>query len=98
MFISVVASLIVIGIGYSNPKFFHSVTHIIRNINFYTALMQVMLGFLLFAGSMHIDAKKLSKERTSVITFATVGVVLSTFIIGILMYFVTGWFGMQIAF
>ncbi len=60
--------------------------------------MQVMLGFLLFAGSMHIDIKKLQKERASVITFATVGVILSTFIIGILMYLVTGWFGIQIDF
>jgi CPA1 family monovalent cation:H+ antiporter len=98
MLISVVASLIVIGIGATQPKFFYSITHIIRNINFYTALMQVMLGFLLFAGSMHIDIKKLRKERASVITFATVGVVLSTFIIGILMYLVTGWFGVQIDF
>jgi len=60
--------------------------------------MQVMLGFLLFAGSMHIDAKKLRKERASVVTFSTVGVVLSTFIIGILMYVVTGWFGIKMDF
>jgi CPA1 family monovalent cation:H+ antiporter len=98
MLISVVASLIVIGIGYTHPHFFYSIRHLIRNVNFYTALMQVMLGFLLFAGSMHIDIKKLRKERASVITFATVGVVLSTFLIGILMYLVTGWFGMQIDF
>jgi CPA1 family monovalent cation:H+ antiporter len=98
MLISVIASLIVIGIGNTNPKFFYRITYIIRNINFYTALMQVMLGFLLFAGSMHIDAKKLRKERASVVTFATVGVVISTFIIGTLMYLVTGWFGIQIDF
>ena len=98
MLISVVASLIVIAIGYTRPKLFHSITGIISNINFYNALMQVMLGFLLFAGSMHIDVKKLRKERTAVITFATVGVVLSTFIIGILMFIVVGWFGMQINF
>lgn len=98
MLISVVASLIVIAIGYTRPKLFNSITGIISNINFYNALMQVMLGFLLFAGSMHIDVKKLRKERTAVITFATVGVVLSTFIIGILMFIVVGWFGMQIDF
>lgn len=98
MLISVIASLIVIGIGYIRPKFFYDITNIISTINFYNTLMQVMLGFLLFAGAMHIDAKKMRKERASIITFATVGVVLSTFIIGILLYIVTGWFGMQIDF
>ena len=98
MLISVVASLIVIGIGYMRPRFFYDITSLISNINFYNTLMQVMLGFLLFAGAMHIDAKKLKKERASIITFSTVGVVLSTFIIGMLMYVVTGWFRMQIDF
>ncbi len=98
MLISVVASLIIIGIGHIRPTIFYDITSIISNINFYNTLMQVMLGFLLFAGSMHIDAEKIRRERASIITFATVGVVLSTFIIGILMYIVTGWFGMQINF
>lgn len=98
MLISLLASLIVISIGTVRPKFFNSIIEVIRNINFYNALMQVMLGFLLFAGAMHIDAKKLRTERTAVITFSTIGVILSTFIIGILMYYMTGWFGIQIPF
>src|SRR3954454_19520252 len=98
MLISVIASLIVIVIGYTRPKIFFSITNVISHINFYNTLMQVMLGFLLFAGAIHIDAKKLKKERTTIITFSTIGVLISTFVIGTLMYFVTGWFNLQIDF
>src|SRR5689334_17534589 len=66
MLISVIVSLIVIGIGSIHPKFFYDITNLISNINFYTALMQVMLGFLLFAGAMHVDAKKMQEERISI--------------------------------
>ena len=98
MLISVIASLIVIAIGYTRPKIFLSITNVISHINFYNTLMQVMLGFLLFAGAIHIDAKKLKKERATIITFSTIGVLISTFVIGTLMYFVTGLFELQIDF
>ena len=55
-----------------------------------------MLSFLLFASAFHIDAKKLKSERTSVITFATIGVIISTFVVGTLMYGVIYLFGLSV--
>ena len=68
------------------------------NIDFDTVLMKVMLGFLLFAGAIHINLKDLQQALIPVITFSTIGVLLSTFIVGGLMYWVAGWFGYSIDF
>ncbi len=61
--------------------------NMITSIDFPDILMKSMLGFLLFAGSIHIDAKSLRKERLPVITLATVGILISTFIVGSLLYY-----------
>jgi CPA1 family monovalent cation:H+ antiporter len=51
--------------------------------------MKIMLGFLLFAGSITIDAQKLKKELISISIFSTIGVVLSTFIVAGLLFLTT---------
>jgi CPA1 family monovalent cation:H+ antiporter len=60
--------------------------------------MKVMLAFLLFAGAIHIDIKKLKRESAAIITFSTVGVIISTFVVAVLMFVITKWFGMPIGF
>ncbi len=96
MLISLVASLVVIGVSLIEPTFFAKTSGVLSSIDFHTALMKVMLSFLLFAGAFHIDAKKLKSERTSIITFATIGVVISTFIVGTLIYGAFQLFGLSI--
>jgi CPA1 family monovalent cation:H+ antiporter len=98
MIISIIASLAVLVIGLFSPHFFKKTTDIISAVDFHTALMKVMLGFLLFAGAIHIDINKLKKESTSIITFSTIGVLLSTFIVGSLLFLVSGWLGFSIDF
>ena len=96
MLISLIASLVVIGLSLINADFFTATTAVISTIDFHTALMKIMLSFLLFASAFHIDAKKLKSERTSVITFATIGVIISTFVVGTLMYGVIYLFGLSV--
>ncbi len=98
MIISIVASLGVVGIGFFSPDFFKKTIDIIRAIDFHTALMKVMLSFLLFAGAIHVDINKLKKESASIITFSTIGVLLSTFIVAALLFVVSKWFGFSIDF
>ncbi len=98
MLISLLVSLLVIVIGWVHPHFFIKITNLISTIDFNTALMKVMLAFLLFAGAIHIDIKKLKTEGAAIITFSTIGVLISTFVIAALMYLVTGWFRMPIDF
>jgi len=54
----------------------------LRSVDFHVTLMEGMLSFLLFAGALHININDL-RQQTGVITIlATVGVLLSTFIVG----------------
>ncbi len=98
MLISIIASLAVVGIGLFDPHFFIKITDYISKIDFHTALMRIMLSFLLFAGAIHIDINMLKKESVSIITFSTIGVLLSTFIVAGLVYVVAGWFNLSINF
>ena len=96
MLISLIASLAVVGIGIISPTFFEKTTNAIGFIDFQTLLLKVMLSFLLFAAAIHIDSKKLKSERISIITFSTIGVVISTFVIGTLLYYTISLFGLSV--
>ena len=96
MLISLIASLIVIGIGAISPAFFLKTTQSISLIDFQAVLLKVMLSFLLFAAAIHIDSKKLKAERSSIITFSTIGVIISSFVIATLLYFTISLFGLSV--
>ncbi len=74
----------VIAVGFFYAEFFKGTTEIIRTIDFHTALLKVMLSFLLFAGAILIDIDKLKEQSVPIITFSTIGVLLSTFIVAAL--------------
>lgn len=54
-----------------------------EDIDFHESLMHGMLSFLLFAGAMHVDLGDLLKHRGPILSLATVGVALSTAIVGL---------------
>jgi CPA1 family monovalent cation:H+ antiporter len=58
------------------------------NIDFYTVLVKIMLGLLLFDGAIHIDARYMKKQQASILVFSTAGVLISTFVVGGLVYLV----------
>lgn len=96
MLISLICSLTLIIIGKSFPIVMNTLVSAVETFDFETLLMKVMLSFLLFAGAIHIDIGHLKKEFTPIVTYATLGVLLSTAIVGISMYFVFQWFGWSI--
>jgi len=61
-------------------------------INFRELLLNFLLSFLLFAGAMHLDAKKLRHERLPVTVLALFGTVISAVLTGVLTWLVFGWF------
>ena len=67
-------------------ELFVTVCMVVEDLNFKEVLLEIMLSFLLFAGALHTNLKDLLQERKAVITFATVGVLISTFVIGLLLY------------
>ena len=95
---SLAASLILIATSWIHPALFNKSIMLISSVNFYNLLMKVMLSFLLFGGSIHINAANLKKQAIPVLTFSTIGVILSTFIVGILFFLIAGLFKLQINF
>ena len=67
-------------------------------IDFNETLMKGMLGFLLFAGALHVDLSKLRDAKWAIGTMATFGVVLSTFIVGGGFWAIAKLFGIDIPF
>ena len=62
----------------------------VAQIDFYQAVMEGMLGFLLFAGALHVNLSDLRGQRWLIALMATFGVVLSTFVIGAGFWWLTG--------
>jgi monovalent cation:H+ antiporter, CPA1 family len=58
----------------------------LAKINFSGFLLDFMLGFLLFAGALHTNIDKLRKSRGPILTFATIGTLISTFLVGGALY------------
>jgi CPA1 family monovalent cation:H+ antiporter len=58
----------------------------LHQVKFFDALMKGLLCFLLFAGALSVDIKSLSNSLRAITLLATIGVLISTIIIAILMY------------
>ena len=71
---------------------------LVKQIDFNQALMNGMLAFLLFAGAMHVDLSELYQNKWVVGLLASAGVIASTFMVGIVSYFVLGLLGFSIPF
>jgi CPA1 family monovalent cation:H+ antiporter len=54
----------------------------LASIDFNETLLQGMLSFLLFAGALHVNLSDLRKQKWVILSLATVGVCLSTFLVG----------------
>ncbi len=89
MTISVVVSVIILIIGKVSDKKTGFIIALANNIDFSKLLLDVMLGFLLFATALHFDYSKLKELRLPVIALSTFGVLLSSIIFGGLFYLVS---------
>ncbi|WP_421978336.1 cation:proton antiporter [Roseivirga seohaensis] len=96
MIIAICFTLVITIAGNFNPFILEEANLIIDSIDFETALLDIMLSFLLFAGALHTKIDGLKKQRMPIALFATMGVLVSTFIVGTLMYYIVQALGHQI--
>ncbi|MBP9722801.1 MAG: sodium:proton antiporter [Gammaproteobacteria bacterium] len=61
----------------------------LHEINFKRTVMDFMLSFILFAGSLHINVKQMYHFRLVIAQLATIGVVISTLLIGAMIYYIS---------
>lgn len=88
MILGITLSIILMLVKHFLPDFFVLIPDIVHDIDFKNFLMNGILSFLMFAGSVRIDLKELSVERISVFMFSIFGTAISTLIIGTLTYLV----------
>jgi CPA1 family monovalent cation:H+ antiporter len=86
MSLSLITSILLVTLGNSQSLLSEKAIQLANSVDFQDVLMNFMLSFLLFAGAIHIDAAKLKKELLPVILLATLGILLSTFIVGAMLY------------
>ncbi|RYF19315.1 MAG: sodium:proton antiporter [Flavobacteriales bacterium] len=98
MIIAMLSSIVLVFTGSLFPKTFDHFSTLLQDVDFTEVLMGAMLNFLLFAGAIHINLVDLREQRAPVIIFSTVSVVISTFAVGALLFYVTPLFGFQIPF
>jgi CPA1 family monovalent cation:H+ antiporter len=71
---------------------------LLLRIDFSEVLMHGMLSFLLFAGALHVDLGDLLERRWSIFSLATVGVALSTLLLGVIIHYAVKIFGLELPF
>ena len=96
--ITILFTMVIFGISYFDDTLLLAERFIITHIDFKSVLLDVMLSFLLFAGALHTDLRKLHEQRWPVLVFATFGVLVSTFLIGIAVYYVFMAIGLDVKF
>ncbi|MBE7630423.1 cation:proton antiporter [Tenacibaculum piscium] len=87
MILTIVFTLAVLLLSNFDPTLLNFEKSIISNIDFKTLLLDEMLSFLLFAGALHTNFDQLKIQRRPILLFSTLGVLTSTFLVGIGMYF-----------
>jgi len=98
MLITIVFTLAVFTLSYFDDTLLNAERYIIKQIDFKAVLLDVMLSFLLFAGALHTNFEQLKVQRWPVLAFATFGVLTSTFLVGIAMFFTLPIVGLDVHF
>ena len=95
MVITIIFTLILVSVGQFNDTLLIEERQLVEQIDFRTVLLDIMLSFLLFAGSLHTNFENLRAQRAPVIVFATFGVLISTFLVGGAMYVLLPFLGVE---
>jgi CPA1 family monovalent cation:H+ antiporter len=96
MIVAILFSLFIIFISNYYPAFIKFEKSIVSTIDFQKLLLNGMLSFMLFAGALHLDFNQLKAQKWNVLAFTTLGVLLSTAVIGLLLYYLLTWVGLAI--
>ncbi|WP_293447728.1 cation:proton antiporter, partial [Planktotalea sp.] len=90
--VSLLASLVIVLVDLAVPAL--GIADVVRTtvtgIDFSEALLEGMLGLLLFAGALHVKLSDLKEQWRLVFLMATIGIALSTAVVGISFSWLTG--------
>ena len=98
MLIAIVFTMILFATSLVNDSLYVAAENMIGQIEFDHVLLDILLGFLLFAGAMHTNFDQLKVQRWPILVFSTLGVVASTFITGGFVFYLLQFMGMGVPF
>jgi CPA1 family monovalent cation:H+ antiporter len=100
LMISLASSLGIMGLHWIFPRLeiVTVIQKMLGSIDFNEALMHGMLGFLLFAGALHVDLEFFIRRKGTIASLATIGLLISTFLVGWLSWLLFNWLGLPISF
>lgn len=98
MLMGLVTSLVVLAVGQFQPAVVTTAKDILDAVDFDDTLLQIMLGYLLFAGALHVDLSALAQQKKLIAILATLGVITSTFLVGTATYYLLPLLGLEIPF
>ncbi len=98
MALTLLSSVAVVAVGQVFPVAERQAAAFVRRLDLSEALLHGMLGFLLFAGALHINLNDLASRKLAILALATFGVLLSTGIVGGLTWCVLSGLGMETRF
>ncbi|MCH1522888.1 MAG: sodium:proton antiporter [Arenicellales bacterium] len=88
MVVAMIITLLLVLVGVFNPRMVELAREFVEQIDFNATLMHGMLGFLLFAGALHVKLDDLAEQKWVVTITATFGVIGSTLLVGILSHYI----------
>ncbi len=86
MLITIVFTMLILLLSYINPTLYDHEREFIGKIDFKTVLLDMMLSFMLFAGALHTNFQQLKIQRKPILAFATLGTLISTFLVGLFVF------------
>lgn len=98
MLIAMLLSLALVLTGHFGLPLDAHAARLLSAIDFNQTLLHGMLSFLLFAGALHVNLNDLANQKWVITLLATMGLLVSTFIVGTLAWFLFDALGLALPF
>ncbi len=98
MVIALGMSLVLVVLGEFGFGLEQQAEEILARVEFDDALLHGMLGFLLFAGALHVELNDLAREKWIIAALASVGLLISTLLVGGIAWGVLPLLGLELPF
>ncbi len=98
MLIAMLSSVLLVTFGKFFPETLMDFSTLLIGVDFTEVLMGAMLNFLLFAGAVHINIADLREQKLPVMLFSTVSVIISTFLVGVILFYLLPVLGLELPF
>jgi CPA1 family monovalent cation:H+ antiporter len=97
MVIAMLVSVLAYGLSILGLGDFHGEAQaLLAGIDFNETLLNGMLSFLLFAGALHVNLNDLRDQKWVILSLATIGVCLSTFLVATCTFYLLALFGYEL--